>query len=146
MNAPLGEVLATLAKNPGPFPTTDAAKAAVSGLSPGIAAWLTAGLRRTDGGGFEWGCSPAAGKALYESYLEASYWDLLDSPPCEVHLVQAELSDRWTPALVGRLDEAAALSGRKTARHVLAKAGHWVNADQPKALTQMLASHLARIG
>jgi hypothetical protein len=83
--------------------------------------------------------------ALYESYLDASYWDLLDSPPCEIHLVQAELSDRWTPTLVGRLDEAVAQSGGRTCRHVLAKAGHWVNADQPHALTEMLASHLARI-
>ena len=80
----------------------------------------------------------------------SSYWDVLVRPPpgVSIHLVRGEKSDRWTPHMLQQLDDAAqkwdeAASEQPEAVgefqvHVLERAGHWLQADNPEGLQALI--------
>ena len=76
-------------------------------------------------------------------YYERDLWLALEAPRVSpaVHVVHAERSARWKPAVLARL--AAPSGGAPTRLHTLRDAGHWLHVDAPDALRTLLVEHWA---
>ncbi|WIA17862.1 hypothetical protein OEZ85_009363 [Tetradesmus obliquus] len=102
----------------------------------------------------DWVFDITGAAALYNSYRLSSYWDVLTQPPpgVVVHLVRGELSDRWTPHMLQQLADAEAKWQEASSEapenvgelqlHVLEKAGHWLQADNPEGLAALMSPWL----
>jgi pimeloyl-ACP methyl ester carboxylesterase len=113
----------------------------VSGLSSGLAEWMTTNSRR-DGDGYRWTFNLDAIEELMADYFRVDLWGYLGEPRerPDLHLVVAERSDRWTPELRAR-GRALPPSTRVT-YHDLERSGHWVHVDNPEGLLALLREHL----
>jgi pimeloyl-ACP methyl ester carboxylesterase len=109
--------------------------------------------------GLRWMFDPAGAAEMFESHNASDCWDVLvDGPPpgVDLHFIMASRSTRWQHAkaramLADAARAQAAVSegdGRPEARgnvflHTV-DAGHWVHADNPSALTDIIAGALLR--
>jgi hypothetical protein len=81
---------------------------------------------------------------------------MFESPPAgtEVHMVRGEHSDRFTPAMIERMELAARRNVRADAGasagaaarglfhlHCLEKAGHWLHTDNSPGLSDIMLKH-----
>ena len=121
------------------------------GLGQDLAAWLGSSLVQIPQSSLlRFGFNIAGAAAMYADYRASEYWDVLALPPrgIEVHVVRAELSDRWTPHDASSLERVAAESRATggetgtTEAHLLPKAGHWLHVDNPRGLQRLLVSHM----
>lgn len=118
------------------------------GFSLSVARWLTTNLkpaaaqRNNDGlSPLEWIFDLNGIAALYRSYENTCLWPLLEAPPQGLRLdfVKAELSSfKWAA------DDEARISSLGHRVHLLRDSGHWVHADNPKGLYQILAPSFER--
>ncbi len=114
---------------------------AQSGLSSGLAEWMTTNLKR-EGELYGWVFNLEAIEELLADYFRVDHWHFLAEPRerPEFRLVVAERSDRWLPAereRARRLPPPA-----RVVYHDLPNAGHWVHVDNPDALLELMATHL----
>lgn len=107
------------------------------GFSAPLARWMTTNLGKA-ADGWRWRFDLAAAERLIEDYFQLDYLELLSTPRAglSVHLVRAERSDRWPPALVAALE--ALPAGAPGQLHLLPDAGHWLHADNPAGLLALL--------
>ncbi len=110
------------------------------GFSETLARWMTTNLMRTPAG-LTWRFNLDAIEALIADYFALDLWDVLETPisGLELHIVRATRSDRWTEAVLARLEDLSRSSD--VLLHEL-DAGHWVHVDAPEALTAMLVEQL----
>lgn len=107
------------------------------GFSELLSGWMTTNLRRADAGpGLVWRFDLDAVEALLADYLAVDLWPVVRSPPCALHFVRAERSDRWTDAAVARF---YGLS--EVWLHTLEDSGHWVHVENPEGLIRILTEH-----
>lgn len=113
------------------------------GLSSGLAQWMTTNLRR-EGDTFEWVFDLPVIEGLLADYFVVDLWPFLASPPVHtaLHLVIADASNRWTPAM--REQARAAVREGKVFLHPLGDAGHWVHVDNPDGLLAILVPELTK--
>jgi pimeloyl-ACP methyl ester carboxylesterase len=112
-----------------------------SGLSSGLAEWMTTNLKR-EGEHYVWTFDLDAIEELMLDYYKVDLWGFLAQPRerPEFRLVVAERSDRWTPELRAR---ARALpESTRVFYHDLPNAGHWLHVDNPTELLRTIAAHL----
>jgi len=121
------------------------------GLGQDLAAWLGSSLVQIPQSSLlRFGFNIAGAAAMYADYRASEYWDILALPPqgVEVHVVRAELSDRWTPHDAASMERVAAESKAAmgetgtTHMHLLPKAGHWLHVDNPWGLQRLLVDHM----
>jgi esterase len=105
------------------------------GFSEVLARWMTTNLTRGEGG-LVWRFDLDAVEQLLADYLREDLTPWLEDPwrGPEVHFVRAARSERWSDALAEEL----ALNDR-VAVHLLADSGHWVHAENPEGLLEILA-------
>lgn len=111
------------------------------GLSRPTAEWLATSVKRTPSG-YVWLYDLDAIEALLADYYALDLWPYLGelrSTPA-IHLVIAERSDRFTPALRERALSLPASSGVRC--HLLPDSGHWVHVDNPGGLLELMAPHV----
>jgi pimeloyl-ACP methyl ester carboxylesterase len=79
---------------------------------------------------------------LIRDYFQWDGWPVLLAPRVKpaIHVVRAERSDRWDDATLAR--SATVPAGIPTSLHMLPDAGHWLHADNPKALLTLLVGHI----
>jgi esterase len=108
------------------------------GVQRGVAQWMATNLEATDAG-FRWRFDLDSLEALLLSFFETDAWAAVESPRdgLEVHLVKADDSSVLAGDALARA-EAAVSSGRGIYLHRVA-GGHWVNAENPDAIEQLLA-------
>lgn len=108
-----------------------------AGFSTGLSRWMTTNLERRDGG-FRWRFDLDAAHEMIADYFALDLWPVVERVRLgpEVHVVRAERSDRWTDAMVERLSDPPV--GAPTHLHVLEDADHWVHADNPDGLLELL--------
>jgi esterase len=113
------------------------------GVQRGVARWLATNLEPCPGG-FRWRFDLAALEALLLSFFATDAWAVVETPPpgLEVHLVKAESSDVLSGPALARA-EAAAADGERMFLHRVA-GGHWVNAENPGAVEDLLVRMLPR--
>lgn len=123
------------------FATRDAAIGALveSGYALGVAQWMATNLESNDDG-FAWKLDFVAMERLLVDFFATDLWEVVESPAAEhdLHFLKASESSAITAAAVERL---AASSGRRVHVHHR-QGGHWIHAESPQVVTELLVTHL----
>jgi esterase len=108
----------------------------VRGFSRAIANWMTTNLKR-EKEGYQFRFSLPVIEELIQDYFGYDGWSFLEDPPkkCDVHVLRAQDSDRWTAVSLERLR--LLKENRKSSVHILPRAGHWVHVDNPEGLCNL---------
>ncbi|WP_437674881.1 alpha/beta fold hydrolase [Sorangium sp. So ce131] len=144
-------VLDLLRSIPQPIPSREVFLEAVrsAGFSRGIAEWLAMNVRR-EGDGFRIRLDLDVMSDLLADYFARDLWRALEAPPKppgagregrRVHVVLGGRSTAIPPASRDRF-EALAARAPWLSVHVLPGAGHWVHADDPDGLFEVLRAAL----
>lgn len=132
-------VMAALREIPVPLERRDdvVGELRLRGFSHGLARWMTTNLTRGQGG-YVWRFDLDAAHSMITDYFRQDLWPVVEAPRVapEIHLVRAARSDRWTPGVLDRLANPPA--GSAATLHVLEDAGHWVHADNPEGLLDLM--------
>jgi pimeloyl-ACP methyl ester carboxylesterase len=132
------DLLDALRAAPTPLPSRAAlaARLARAGFSGAVAAWAATNLEPDGAGAWDWALDLEGAAEMYRSYERADLWPLLAAPAqgVGVSFVKAERSTfRW-----GGADEARIRAlGHEVVE--LKNSGHWVHADNPDGLFDLLA-------
>lgn len=112
-----------------------------SGFDRRTAEWMTTNLEWTQDG-YRWRLDFASLEALLRDFFRADLWPVVEDVPPETHLyvVKAAGSAVVSEASVSRLEAIGRTSGRVAVERV--PGGHWLNADNPQAVTALLAARL----
>ena len=119
------------------------------GFGKGLQQWLGSNLINDGDNKYIWNFNFDGVVSMFDSYLETSMEGFLAKPPhgCSIHLVRALKSNRWDKNSIKRLDElskASVLDESSGTSHIheLENAGHWLHAENPKGLIEIMAPHL----
>jgi len=133
-------MLGVLRRHPGPFADRDSAIRGMEseGFALPVAQWMSTNLEPTGGGELSWRLDVDVMEALMISFFETDAWDVVEAPPVgtEIHMVRALESSVLDPAACARIRRAGEASGRVFLHEVAG--GHWLNADNPDALHELL--------
>jgi len=110
------------------------------GIATPTAQWMATNLVR-DGDEYRWRFDPDAMEQLLRDFFRTDLWSVVERPPEDVtvHIVKAEESSVLSPDAVARIEAAAAHA--PVHLHQVA-GGHWLNADNPDALVELLVREL----
>jgi len=138
-------MLEVLRRFPGPFSDRAEGIAAVesAGFATGVAQWMSTNLvPDPHGDGLVWRLRADDMEALLRSFYGTDAWGVVEDPPgaMEVHVVKARDSSVLDEEDEARVEAAARATGRAHLHRV--EGGHWVNADNPEALLQLLVAHV----
>lgn len=137
------EMLSALRRLPSTFESREEAVAALGeeGVSRPVALWMTANLERA-GHGFAWRIDLDDMEALLRDFFRIDLWSVVDSPRdgLEIRFVRATGSGVLGEEAIGRIREAGERTGRVFLHEV--EGGHWLNADNPGAVVDLLERHL----
>ena len=151
-------MLDMLRRRPGPFSSRKAVRTAVEaeGFSPAMAAWMALNAApdgdpptpardpRTPARNppWTWRVDPGEMEALLRDYFRTDAWSVVEDPPADtaIHVVGATESNVIDTEAAARVQRAATAS-RRVSFHEIA-GGHWLNADNPQAVSKLLASRL----
>ena len=139
-------MLAVLRRNPGPFADRGEGIAAVesAGFPNPVAQWMATNLVSTENGDeMVWRLDADDMEALLRDFFDTDAWPVLEDPPgsAHVHVIKAEESSVLPEEACQRVEAAAAENGGRVHLHRV-PGGHWVNADAPDALHDLLVEHL----
>ncbi len=111
------------------------------GTAPDVAAWMASNLRR-DGDGLVWALDWNAMEALLRDFFVRDLWPVVEAPPPGVvlHFIKATQSSRLSEEACARVEAAGRATGRVHLHRV--EGGHWVHADNPTAITELLVERL----
>lgn len=141
------EMLDHLRKSSGVFRTRAMAvtELALRGVDEGTAQWISSNLERSREGNYTWKIDMNAMEQLLRSFFAADVWDVVESPPGRsvLHFVRATQASTLEEDDLIRLRKAVGASGGRVVLHDV-KGGHWLNADNPDALVELMAGALAR--
>jgi len=136
-------MLNALRRVPSSFPTREAAVRAIEaeGFETGVAQWVTANLVATDGE-YRWRLDLDGIEALLRDFFDTDLWGVLEDPPgaVHIHVVKAMDSNLLAEDACARIEQIERRTGR-VHLHRLA-GGHWLNADNPEGVTELLAHRL----
>lgn len=136
------KMLEVLRDSPGPFESRDEAIAAVAahGYPRPVALWMGTNVVARDGS-YSWRLDPDQMEALLRDFFRTDAWSAVEGAHGpDVHLIQATESSILTPEAVSRIETAGLTSGRAHLHRV--EGGHWLNADNPDALVELLVEGL----
>jgi pimeloyl-ACP methyl ester carboxylesterase len=110
------------------------------GIREPVAQWMATNLEPAERG-YRWRFDVNALEKLLLSFSETDAWRIVESPPArvEIHLVKAEDSSVLDGAALERAQRATG-NGRTFVHRV--SGGHWVNAENPDAIEQLLVQRL----
>ena len=141
------EMLDHLRKSAGVFRTRAMAvtELALRGVDEGTAQWISTNLERSPEGNYTWKIDLKAMEELLRSFFATDLWDVVESPPGKtiVHVVKASQASTLDDDDMARLRKIVAASGGRVQLHEV-KGGHWLNADNPDALVELMTGARAR--
>jgi len=135
-------MLRVLRDSPGPFATRDAGVQAVldHGYAPPVAQWMSTNLV-SDDGAFRWRLDPDQMEELLLDFFRTDAWDAVEHPHGpDLHFLRATESSVLDEEGCHRLEAAGLSTGRVHVHHV--DGGHWLNADNPEAVVELLVEGL----
>ncbi len=137
-------MLQLLRRHPGPFADrADAlAELEAEGVASGVAQWVSTNLEPGPDGTLEWRLDFDAMEALLRDFFAADLWSVVEQPPDDVRIrfVKASASRVLPPAMAERIRRIGQANGRVDLCTVAG--GHWLNADNPQAMVDLLSGHL----
>lgn len=129
---------------PSEFGDRDAAVDALEGrgVARDVAAWMTTNLERIERDRYAWRIDFDDMEALLRDFFRTDLWDAVESPRdgLELHFVRATRSSVLDADAVRRIREAGVRTGRVFLHDV--RGGHWLNADNPDALVELIGPRL----
>jgi len=132
-------MLSVLRDSPGPFPDRDAVTRAVMepGFARPVAQWMSTNAEFQDGS-YHWRIDADDMEALLRDFFRTDAWSVVERPPpgTEIHFVKATESSILTPEAQDRIRSVEQVTGRVHLHEI--EGGHWLNADNPEALVQLL--------
>ena len=135
------EMLGFLRESSGYFRTRAMAvtELALRGVDEGTAQWMSSNLERSSDGTYTWKIDFDDMEELLHSFFATDLWDVVDSPPGQtvLHFVKASQSSALDDDAHMRLRQAVAKSNGRVRLHEV-KGGHWLNADNPDALVDLM--------
>ena len=139
------DMLGVLRRTPGPFADRAAGIEAVeaAGYDHAVAQWMSTNLVSDGSGGLVWRLDPDQMEALLRDFFARDAWPVLEAAAGpQIHLLRATESTLLTPEA---RDHAATLgtAGGRVHLHDV-PGGHWLNADNPDAVVDLLAEYLPR--
>lgn len=136
-------MLEVLRRMPDRFQDRDAAVEALvaEGVAPSVATWMTTNLERRDGE-YGWRIDLDDMEALLRDFFRTDLWDAVEQlrPGLELHFVRATGSPVLSTDAIARLRAVGEETGRVFVHEV--QGGHWLNADNPEAVVELLGAHL----
>ncbi|GAB4821722.1 hypothetical protein N2152v2_008768 [Parachlorella kessleri] len=116
------------------------------GFTPGMTQWLGSNLTYEGKDRYTWTFNVEGAQQMFEAYCRTDYFPLLRSPPAgiTINMLRAAKSDRWDPAAVQAIKDAAASSGQSAKAYGITRfvelpdAGHWVHVDNLKGLVDLV--------
>lgn len=110
-----------------------------AGFPPGVGQWMATNLARS-GDGFVWRLDFDAMERLLLDFFRTDLWPVVESPPpgLDLHFLKASESSAISPDAVRRIEAAASPSLHLHRR----EGGHWLHAESPRAVTELLTEHL----
>jgi hypothetical protein len=105
---------------------------------------MATNLVRQEDGRLRWRIDPEDMEALLRDFFRTDAWEVVEDPPSglELHFVKAEASSVLDESACRRVESAGVRTGRVHLHRV--RGGHWLNADNPEALVELLAAALPR--
>lgn len=143
------EMLGIVRALPRTFPSRQAAVAGLEagGLSTEVAQWMATNLER-DADLFRWRLDFGVMEHLLHDFFQTSLWPVLDpgAPGHVIHVLKATRSNVISAAAVTRLSQLQAHPPAAGARVRLEhrEGGHWLHAESPAVVVQLLADALPR--
>ena len=107
----------------------------MQGCTKAVAQWMTTNLLHTNAG-YVFRFSLPIIRDLIFDYFRYDGWPLLVREDQDIHIVQAQKSDRWSSLALDRLSKV-----RSSHVHILPRAGHWVHVDNPVGLCNLFLRH-----
>ncbi|MEX1183029.1 MAG: alpha/beta hydrolase [Gemmatimonadota bacterium] len=127
---------------PGPFTSRDELIEALTGhgVNRGVAEWMATNLQ-AERDAYRWRFDFDAMEELLLSFFASDAWDVVESPRdgLDVHIVRADDSTVLDGPALARVEAAAAAGSVKLHR---VGGGHWVNAENPQAIEELLVQNL----
>jgi esterase len=111
------------------------------GLERGLALWMATNLERRDGA-YIWRLDLDDIEAMLLDFYRTELWPIVEEPRAglEIHFVRATGSSVLSAEAVGRIRAAGEATGQVFLHEV--HGGHWLNADNPDALVDLMARGL----
>jgi len=109
------------------------------GVEPGVAQWMATNLAR-DGAGMTWAIDFDVMQVLLDDFFATDLWPVIEdpAPKHDIHLLKASESSAMSQEAVARIQ---AVEGERVHLH-LRQGGHWIHAESPDVVTELLVSHL----
>jgi esterase len=140
-------MLSLVRSMPAQFNTRDELVAALvaHGMQRPVAQWMATNLEAGDDGAYRWRFDLDALEALLHSFFETDAWNVVERPRdgLQVHMIRAEESSVLSGDALARVETAT--SNGSTFLHRVA-GGHWVNAENPQAIEELLVQMLPAPG
>lgn len=113
------------------------------GIARPVAQWMATNLEAGEDGTYRWRFDLDAIEALLRSFFDTDAWSSVEAPAAdvEVHIIRAIDSSVLSGPALDRA-RAAAANGRTHVHEVAG--GHWVNAENPAAVRELLVRLLPR--
>jgi pimeloyl-ACP methyl ester carboxylesterase len=109
------------------------------GIAIAVGQWMATNLEQKQGM-YHWRFDLESIEALLHDFFATDLWDVIESPgDVQIEVVKAKESGVLTPQAVQRV-QAAAQAGHVHYHEV--DGGHWVNAENPDALLELLRAEL----
>ena len=141
------EMLGFLRESSGFFRTRAMAvtELALRGVDEGTAQWMSSNLERSAEGTYTWRLNFKVIEELLRSFFDTDVWDVVGAPPggSTIHFVKASDANTLDEDSLMRLRVAVKESSGRVKLHEV-KGGHWLNADNPDALVQLIVKEGAR--
>ncbi|MDT8342579.1 MAG: alpha/beta hydrolase [Longimicrobiales bacterium] len=138
------EMLRLLRRVGGPFPTRQDGVEALEarGVARPVAQWMATNLI-PEGDRYRWRLDPDQMEALLLDFFRTDAWGAVEHPhgPA-LHFVRARNSSVLDDEARARVRAAGTATGRATLHEV--EGGHWLNADNPDAVVELLVQGLPR--
>lgn len=136
-------VLKILRNLPGPFEERERAldELVDHGIAHPTAMWLTTNLIWRDGA-YHWRLDFDHMEAMLRDFFQTDLWELVEEPRpgLEIHFIRATGSNVLDAGAVARIRAAGLATGRVFLHDVTGD--HWLNADNPEALVELMARSL----
>lgn len=111
-----------------------------NGVAEPTAMWMATNLEYSDTK-YRWRFDLDAIEELLQSFFAEDLWSVIENPPvgAQLHIVKARESSVLSAEAVQRI-QAAAQNGQVHFHEL--DGGHWLNADNPDGLHQLISTHL----
>ena len=134
-------MLELMRRLPQRFVSRDEAVGAIvaGGFTLGVAQWMATNLTREEDA-FVWRLDFSAMERLLDDFFVTDLWAIVEDPAPlqEIHFLKASESSTISPNALERLGRAP--KDRVLVHH--AKGGHWIHAESPQVVVDLLVKHL----